>query len=51
MCWKTLLLLLLCYDAQATASHRWGRGELLFIYLFDGRHLSLNAIRNSGGVE
>lgn len=51
MCWKTLLLLLLCYDAQATASHRWGRGELLFIYLFDGRHSSLNAIRNSGGVE
>lgn len=31
MCWKTLLLLLLCYDAQATVSHRWSRGELLFI--------------------
>lgn len=31
MCWKTLLLLLLCYDAQATVAHRWSRGELLFI--------------------
>lgn len=31
MCWKTLLLLLLYYNAQATVSHRWSRGELLFI--------------------
>lgn len=51
MCWKTLLLLLLCYDAQATVSHRWGRGELLFIYLFDVHHSSLNTIRNLGGME
>lgn len=28
MCWKTLLLLLLCYDAQATLSHRWSRAVL-----------------------
>lgn len=28
MCWKTLLLLLLCYDAQATVSHRWSRAVL-----------------------
>ncbi|XP_049497871.1 protein FAM180A isoform X1 [Panthera uncia] len=27
MCWNTLLLLLLCYDAQAAVSHRWSRGE------------------------
>ncbi|XP_025710778.1 protein FAM180A [Callorhinus ursinus] len=28
MCWKTLLLLLLCYDAQATVSHKWNRAVL-----------------------
>ncbi|XP_039098500.1 protein FAM180A [Hyaena hyaena] len=28
MCWRTLLLLLLCYDAQATVSHRWSRATL-----------------------
>lgn len=28
MCWKTLLLLLLCYDAQDTLSHRWSRAVL-----------------------
>ncbi|XP_004430886.1 PREDICTED: protein FAM180A [Ceratotherium simum simum] len=28
MCWKTLLLLLLCYDAQATVAHRWSRAVL-----------------------
>ncbi|XP_066118466.1 protein FAM180A [Saccopteryx bilineata] len=28
MCWKTLLLLLLCYDAQATVSRRWSRAVL-----------------------
>ncbi|XP_032257058.1 protein FAM180A [Phoca vitulina] len=28
MCWKTLLLLLLCYDAQAAVSRRWGRAVL-----------------------
>ena len=33
MCWNTLLLLLLCYDAQAAVSHRWSRGKLLCIYL------------------
>lgn len=48
MCWKTLLLLLLYYDAQATVSHRWSRGELLFIYLFDAHHSSLSTIRNLG---
>ncbi|XP_004594541.2 protein FAM180A [Ochotona princeps] len=28
MCWKTLLLLLLYYNAQATVSHRWNRALL-----------------------
>ncbi|XP_045351737.1 protein FAM180A [Leopardus geoffroyi] len=28
MCWNTLLLLLLCYDAQAAVSHRWSRAML-----------------------
>ncbi|XP_059567867.1 protein FAM180A [Myotis daubentonii] len=28
MCWETLLLLLLCYDAQATVAHRWSRAVL-----------------------
>ncbi|XP_008256380.1 protein FAM180A [Oryctolagus cuniculus] len=28
MCWKTLLLLLLYYNAQATVSHRWSRAVL-----------------------
>ncbi|XP_037021736.2 protein FAM180A [Artibeus jamaicensis] len=28
MCWKPLLLLLLCYDAQATVPHRWSRAVL-----------------------
>ncbi|XP_037369860.1 protein FAM180A [Talpa occidentalis] len=28
MCWKTLLLLLLCYDAQATVPQRWNRAPL-----------------------
>lgn len=51
MCWKTLLLLLLCYDAQATVSHRWSRGELLFLYLFDAHHSSLSTIRNFGVGE
>ncbi|KAG8523372.1 Protein FAM180A [Galemys pyrenaicus] len=27
MCWKTLLLLLLCYDAQATVPQRWSRAD------------------------
>ncbi|KAM7121482.1 protein FAM180A [Molossus nigricans] len=28
MCWKTLLLLLLCHNAQASVPHRWGRAVL-----------------------
>lgn len=51
MCWKTLLLLLLCSDAQATVSRRWNRGELLFTYLFDAHLSSLNAIREWGAGE
>lgn len=49
MCWKTLLLLLLCYDAQATLSHRWSRGELLLIYLIDAPYSFPNMIRKFGG--
>lgn len=49
MCWKTLLLLLLYYDAQATLSHRWSRGELLLIYLFDAHSSFFDTIRNLGG--
>lgn len=48
MCWKPLLLLLLCYDAQATVPHRWSRGELLFTYLFDAHHSFLNTTKNLG---
>lgn len=51
MCWKTLLLLLLCYDAQATVSHRWSRGELLFICLFDAHYSFSNTIRNLAGEQ
>ena len=49
MCWKTLLLLLLYSDAQATLSHRWTRGELSFLYLFDAYDSFLNIIRNLEG--
>ena len=49
MCWKTLLLLLLYSDAQATLSHRWTRGELPFLYLFDAYDSLLNVTRNLEG--
>lgn len=50
MCWKTLLLLLLCYNAQASVPHRWSRGEFLFLCLSDAHHSFLNTVRNLGGV-
>ena len=48
MCWKTLLLLLLCYDAQATLSHRWSRGQLSLIYLIDAPYFSPSMLRMGG---